>query len=332
MRFAFRWLKRLSASAIALALLYVVSCIAYVHIHESEDTRAAAPPGGLFTDVAGVQVYSQDFGPSNGRPLLLVHGTAAWSGTWFELVPALQAAGWRVIAVDLPPFGFSDKRTSTDFSRPAQARRLLAVLDARHVESAHVVGHSFGGGPALELALAAPARVRGLVLVDAALGLQAPPPEPSSTLCRTLGSPTVRDTLIASTTNPLWAKKLLESFVARKDAVTPERMVQYRRPAAVHGASAALRAWANHFTCERETGLSTQPDAIGKLAVPASLVWGARDTITPIDQAHHLQTLLPAAKLHVIDGVGHIPHIEDPPLLARTLAEALADTGLAPRP
>jgi len=325
MRRLLRWPVRIAVTLLALAIVYVAASVAWVSRHESAVAAATAPAQGRFTDVGGVQVFSQDFGPANGVPILLVHGTAAWSGTWFELVPVLENAGWRVIAVDLPPFGYSDKRAGIDFSRPAQARRLLAVLDAWKVDRAFVVGHSFGGGPALEFALSDPGRVRELVLVDAALGLQAPPPDPASATCRIFGTPALRDIVMASTAgNPLWSTKLLKGFVARKEAVTPERMVQYRRPAALRGANAALGAWANHFACQRESGLSTQPDAIRKLDVPTSLIWGAEDSITPLEQARHLQTLLPNAKLHVVDGVGHIPHIEDPATFARTLLDVLA--------
>jgi pimeloyl-ACP methyl ester carboxylesterase len=229
-----------------------------------------------------------------------------------------------VVALDLPPFGFSGKAIDADFSRPAQAGRIRAVLDAAGATRAVVVGHSFGGGPALEFALRHPERVERLVLVDAALGLQASAPDAGSPACRVLGTPLLRDPLIAASAgNPLWSRTLLRSFVARKDAVTDARLREYRRPARVEGASAALGAWAYHFACVAETGLSTDPARIPSLGVPLDLIWGADDTITPLAQAEHLRTLVPAARLRVLPGVGHIPHIEDAPAFERALLAAI---------
>jgi len=315
----------------ALVAAYVTASMLYVHGHEDATPGSAAPPGGRFFDVDGTQVFAQDFGPSAAPPLLLVHGTAAWSGTWFSLVPSLRHAGWRVIAVDLPPFGYSDKRIDRDFSRTAQARRLRGVLDGYGVGRAVVLGHSFGGGPALEFALRDPDRVERLVLVDAALGLQAPAPDASSLPCRVLAQRWLREALFAaSANNPLWSRELLQGFVARKDAVTPERLAQYRRPSSLQGANAALAAWGNHFACIADTGTSTNEDAIRGLHAPLDLVWGADDAITPLAQARHVQSLLPKARLRVIPGVGHIPHIEDPPRFEALLARTLAEPATAP--
>ena len=324
---AFRILRLALLPLAAIVTLYVLGSLAYVHWHEREAPRDTAPPGGRFIDVAGTSVYAQSHGDTNAAmPVLLVHGTAAWSGTWFSLIPALQRAGHPVIAVDLPPFGYSDKTTTTDFSRIAQARRLVAVLDAHGVRRAIVVGHSFGGGPALELAMLAPDRVRQLVLVDAALGLQGATPDPSTPACRLLSVRPLRETLLAATaSSPLWSKSLLRGFVARKEAVTHARLAQYRRPSALHGANAALGAWGWHFACAIDTGASMDAARIRHLSVPTVLIWGARDTVTPLAQARHLQQLLPNAPLHVIDSVGHIPHIEDPAHFEHTLLDVLDD-------
>lgn len=316
---------------LALVAAYVAGSEIYVHLHEDATPRSAAPAGGRFFDIQGTEVFAHDFGPAAGRPLLLVHGTAAWSGTWFSLVPSLRNAGWRVIALDLPPFGYSDKRTDRDFSRTAQAARLRGVLDGYGIAHAVVLGHSFGGGPALEFALRDPDRVERLVLVDAALGLQAPPPDAASLPCRALAHPWLREPLFAaSANNPLWSRKLLQGFVARKEAVTPERLAEYRRPSLLQGANAALAAWADRFACTADSGMSMDEDAVRRLRTPLDLLWGADDTITPLAQARHLQSLLPQSRLRVIPGVGHIPHIEDPARFEALLATTLAQPAPAP--
>ncbi|MGH8030706.1 MAG: alpha/beta fold hydrolase [Arenimonas sp.] len=330
MRRLLRWIVRAGLVVVALVVAYVVGSLAWVRTLEKSAAISAAPGNGEFVDAGGTPVHWQAFG-AYGRPVvLLVHGTAAWSGTWFSLVPALENAGYQVVALDLPPFGFSGKSIDADFSREAQAERIRAVLDDAGIDRVTVVGHSFGGGPALEFALRHPDRVQRLVLVDAALGLQAAPPDPASLACRVLATPMLRDPLIASTAaQPLFSRALLRSFVARKEAVTDTRLLAYRRPAHVQGASAAMGAWAHHFACVAETGSSTDPAAIGRLQPALDILWGADDTVTPLAQGKHLQSLVPHSRLQVIQGVGHIPHIEDPlrfeQVLLATLARAPGD-------
>ncbi|MGY4515257.1 alpha/beta fold hydrolase [Lysobacter sp. HA18] len=321
-----RVVRRTAFVVITTLVAYVLISVAWVGQHERGNARDTAPRGGQFVDAGGVRLFVQVSGPADRAPVMLVHGTGAWSGTWFSLVPALTKAGYRVIAVDLPPFGYSSRAIDTDFSRPAQASRLLAVLDALHVRKARVVGHSFGGGPALELALTAPQRVERLVLVDAALALDAAPNDPHTLACRLLAH-RGRVAVVASTaTNPLWARTLLRSFVARKDAVTDARLAAYRAPLQLRGSTNALGVWAHDFACAPRTGVSTRPDDVARLAVPLHLIWGDADTITPLVQARRLDALVPGAQLDVLHGVGHIPHIEDPASFEPLLLQVLART------
>jgi pimeloyl-ACP methyl ester carboxylesterase len=105
---------------------------------------------------------------------VLFHGTAAWSELWRRTITALTASGFRVIAFDLPPFGFSDHPGT--YTRAAQATRINDALNQLNIGPVIIVGHSFGAGAATEFAMRYPERTRGLVLVDAALGLSSPQP------------------------------------------------------------------------------------------------------------------------------------------------------------
>ena len=82
-------------------------------------------------------------------PVVLIHGTAAWSELWRATIDALAAAGFHVIALDLPPFGFSDR--PGDYTRERQAARIDGVLDQLGVAPAIIVGHSFGAGAATRI-------------------------------------------------------------------------------------------------------------------------------------------------------------------------------------
>lgn len=143
---------------------------------ESKSAREVAPRQGRWMRAHDVDLYIQEFGDPAAPPLLLTHGTGAWSGTWESNVTAMAQAGYRVIAMDLPPFGFSSRPASRNYSRHEQALRILGLIDSLQAGPVTLLGHSYGGGPAAEAAMLQPDRVRQLILLDAAIGLVEKPP------------------------------------------------------------------------------------------------------------------------------------------------------------
>src|SRR5262245_24029696 len=107
----------------------------------------ARPP--VATRSGGVFVPGE--GPSDGMSVVLFHGTAAWSELWRHTSDVLAQAGFHVIALDLPPFGFSDR--PGNYTRQDQATRINDVLEALEAPPAIIVGHSFGAGAATELVM-----------------------------------------------------------------------------------------------------------------------------------------------------------------------------------
>src|SRR5262245_16929615 len=151
-------LRTLSVAAIALAL---GSCA----LTASE--TIGGPYARLGPPDAPVRLHYQDEG--KGPPLLLIHGFGASSYTWRHIAPAL-ARDHRVIAVDLKGFGQSDKPFDERYSVFDQADLLAQLIVDKNLHNLTLVGHSFGGGVALLLALKADPRLNGriskLVLLD----------------------------------------------------------------------------------------------------------------------------------------------------------------------
>jgi pimeloyl-ACP methyl ester carboxylesterase len=293
---------------------------------ENQAPYQAAPKQGRWVRAHDVDLYVQEFGNPQAPPLLVTHGTGAWAGTWDQNVKAMANAGYRVIAVDLPPFGFSTRPASRDYSRPAQARRIVALVDSLERGPVTLLGHSYGGGPAAEAAMLYPDRFRHLILVDAAVGMRdepAPLTEPG--IINTLLEVRALRTALISTvgTQPLFSEFWLRQFVARKEVVTPERTAIYREPFVLKGFSASLGDWAMQFGAEHGTFASERPQGFRQLAMPLTLVWGALDTITPPTQAEAIAKLVPGSQLLMLSGVGHIPQIEDPALFNSKLGEVL---------
>lgn len=282
---------------------------------------AQAPANITYFETPAGQVAARVTGPTDGVPVVLVHGTAAWSGFWSEVADHLAQRGWKVVAIDLPPFGWSGRDPEARYDRTTQAERLSAVLAALG-KPAVVVGHSFGAGAATELALRHPSQLRGLVLVDAALGELDPQSEaPVANVMRV--GPVAQLATAAMVTNPSALEPFLRSMIARKE-VAHRWVPVLRQPMVRDGTTSAYAAWLPNLFTKQDKALSRSSANLRAINPPVAIVWGDADTVTPLDQGRRLQELTRAKSLIVLPGVGHIPHIEDPEAFRGALDDALA--------
>jgi len=333
LRLACLWAAGLMMAAMLVCGTWIAANQVRARLVEVEQEQVAAPAAGHWVDAGDVEMFVQEWGRHDAPTIVLTHGTGAWSGTWFEVPAFLAAQGWHVVAVDLPPFGFTRAKvaaTPLDYRRTAQARRLLLALHALSSHPVVLMGHSFGAGPALEAAIREPASVRQLVLVDPALGLGARgemvacQPEP---LGWPMDSRAARTALVrSSATVPALTGALLGRFVNRKEVITPDKLAFYRQPFSRRNFSAQLGDWAATFANDDCLGArSTDAKVLATWAKQAklALIWGAEDTITPPAQGGALGRLTGVAP-SFIPGVGHIPHIEDPARFNAALAAAIS--------
>ena len=291
---------------------------------ETKSAAEIAPRTGRFVRAAGLAMFIQEAGPAGGDPVLFIHGTGAWSEMWREQMTALAAIGFHCIALDLPPFGFSERPAEGRYGTTDQAARILGVLEALRIEGAVLVGHSFGARATVQAALSSPERVRALVLIDPALEIGSAKPE--SAIARTmLGVRPVREALVSATApNPLLTKKLLESLIRNRSAATPERVRMLQRPLVRAGTTREVALWLAGFLAPEPPSRSTAVASYEGIRIPVLLVWGSADEITPIDLGKRLAILIPGAELSVIPGAGHIPYIEDPVRTTEALRRFLA--------
>lgn len=315
---------RWSATGLLVLVLSIILLITSFRmaasIRETGMRAQLAPRTGHLVPTRSGGVFVQEKGPANGIPVVLFHGTAAWSELWRHTSGVLADAGFRVIALDLPPFGFSDRPGS--YTRQDQAGRIHDVLEALETPPAIIVGHSFGAGAATELVMRYPDRARGLVLVDAALGLTATPsPAPW-----VIQPQWVREILVSLTiTNPIATQMLLQSMIAKKDRALPEYVAILQRPLTQRDSTSDIADWLYYFLGTDTKAASADRMAYAKLEVPVAILWGDKDTITPVEQARDLQTLLPPeTELTLLPGLGHIPQIEDPAMFNEALLKTLA--------
>jgi pimeloyl-ACP methyl ester carboxylesterase len=301
---------------LVLGAAILASYRAAAALREAKSADAAAPKTGRFVQAGDVRVYIQETGPVTGSPVLFIHGTGAWSEIWRETMQALASRGYRAIALDVPPFGFSERPDDASYGDEAQARRILGVVDALGLAPVTLVGHSFGGRPTVQATFLAPEKVRALVLIDAALDLHMPPgsaEHAKPALERVLSIGPMRNALVAATiTNPALSRRLLTMLIANDSAATPERIDMLQRPFIVNGTTSAVGAWLVPFLTVRERSATTERERYKGLTMPTLVLWGARDDLTPLAQGRELASLIPGAELSILGNAGHIPAIEDP--------------------
>lgn len=309
---------------LALALLAVGTLGALRFAADQREVLSAAdaaPGDGRLVATALQGVFAIERGPPDGRPVLLIHGSVGWSGSWRHTLEVLASEGYRAIAIDLPPMGYSDRDPGGDYGRAASAARILAFIEAEGI-APHIVAHSFGAGAAVEAVMQRGDAFASLTIINGALPL-----DPEATELPSILRPIwLRETLVSATvTNPLASRRLLQAFLFRKETATDDVLEVLAQPSRLEGATEALSVWLPTLLVP-PTGLpSVTSAAFADLSLPTALIWGAEDTTTPLAQGETLRDLIPGATLTVLPDVGHIPMIEDPAAFDAALLSALAD-------
>lgn len=306
---------------LAFAALVVAGYRIAADQRERFTAEELVPEGGRFVATAHGRLHVLEAGPADGVPVLLIHGSVGWSGLWSDTMRHLADEGYRVLALDLPPMGLSDRSNFTDYSRQAQGLRVLALVEAEGLQPI-VVAHSFGAGAAMEAVLADPGAFRGAVIVAGALtlggdgtGREVPAP---------LRSEVLREIVVANTvTNPHLTRVLFSRFVHRAEAITDAQVESVQYPFARQGTTDTIARWLPTLLVPPRGAASTDPAAYGGLSLPVALIWGREDSVTPPDQAVALQAALGGAEIRWLDDVGHIPQIEDPEVFHRALSDEL---------
>lgn len=267
-------------------------------------------------NVFGRQVAVQVDG--SGHPVVLLHGLGGTSETWQPTIDRLDGA-LRTIAIDLAGHGRS-ARDHGDYSITANAVIVRGVLDQLGIDRALIMGHSYGGGVALAVAVIFPEKVAGLALVAAGgLGSEASP------VLRAMSLPFVGE--LASLAIHPWLVGRLDATVRRLSSLG------FREPSELRQMRQTLRSLSD--IAARGSFLDTLRGVInvqGQLVngaerldqigdIPVLVVWGDRDPMLPIYHADVVAKALPHAQVEIFEGAGHFPHAQDPGRLAELLVE-----------
>jgi pimeloyl-ACP methyl ester carboxylesterase len=247
----------------------------------------------------------------SGLPLVLLHAFPLSSAMWLEQ-RELLAARCRAITPDQRGFGGSPLGDDPP-SLAECADDVVALLDRLELEQVVLCGLSMGGYVAMELLRRAPDRVRALVLADTKA--EADGPEAREGRLR------VAETVEREGTAQL-AEQLLPALLG---ATTRERRgaVVGRVRGLIAAAPPAAVAWASR-------AMAARPDSVATLRgtdVPALVVVGEQDTLSPVAQAQAMVDALPQGRLVVVPEAGHLSAVEDPEVFAAAVAGFLAELG-----
>jgi pyruvate dehydrogenase E2 component (dihydrolipoamide acetyltransferase) len=266
--------------------------------------EAAGGPAVETATVDGRRICYAGTG-QDGDVVLLIHGYGGDRNSWLFLQEPL-AARHRVYALDLPGHGTSAKDVG-DGSVAALAGAVTGVLDAIGAGRAHLVGHSLGGAVAVAAAARAPGRVASLTLI-APSGFG---PEINAGYLRGFADARTRREL-----RPVVGQLFADESLVTRQVV--DDLLAYKR---LDGVGAALRTLVDTLL----DGDTQRIDATAGLAaiggaVPVTVVWGSADRIIP---AVHAEAVAGAAR-RVLDGAGHMPHLERPAEVQAAIEETIA--------
>jgi pimeloyl-ACP methyl ester carboxylesterase len=308
-------MKRFSKLILFLVVLILVGLVVFralAYFRETETAQALAPPNGQFVQTSYGAVHVNEWGASTSPVVVMTHGMAAWGGLWTDTAEHLAANGYRVIAFDQAPFGFSDA-TNEDFSISAEADRIGQSLATLKIHNARLVGHSFGGGVAIETVLQFPQFFDGVVLVCPVTKLGRMGGSQNGGAPWLLRQTWLAEVLVSATiTNPLMTKLLLQKFMAKKDMATAEQIRILQMPIRRMGNTRAMSVWLRQFFESDPKAKTATSEASSQFKVPVSFIWGAEDQVVLLEEARRLKVLLHADRLDVIPGVGHMPQLEAP--------------------
>jgi 3-oxoadipate enol-lactonase len=243
---------------------------------------------GRVTTANGTTIGVEEAGGGDPVPIVFLHGVGSDKSVW---APQLEhfGASRRAVALDYPGYGESD-RAVPGSTRDDWAAALLGAMDALGVEQAHVCGLSLGGVIAIAMHHAAPERCASLILAD--------------TFAFHPHGQAIYDRSVAA------SRSMAELAAARTPAIlapgASEALHQEVRETMARIDPEAFRTGAE------AVWLADQRDRAMAINVPALVLVGEEDTVTPPELSHDLVDMIEGAELHTLAGAGHLSNVERP--------------------
>lgn len=290
-------MKTLQLTLLAVALLLVAFFVA-LHIAKGRYqpfTDAYHHSGGSSAKLAMGRLNYQWHGPADGEIVVLVHGFSTPSLVWQNTIPALVAAGYRVLSFDHFGRGHSE-RLAVAYNRKHYVTELQQLLDHLQItEPVSLVGYSMGGGNVVSFAATQPQRVKQLVLLAPAGFIP-----PYSGLSRVLSWPWIGEQLLTLAGAERLMAELLQA--SETGVITADTAEQFKTQFYIQGSPYALASTLRHYPMYN---LADDYQQVGNSKLPVTAIWGDADQVVPYDGAAQMQQRLPQLDLHTVPGAQH---------------------------
>lgn len=235
-----------------------------------------------------------------GPAIVMIHGFSADKDVWARFARHFSGQ-YQVIIPDLPGHGETGFKPEWDYSIAAQTRRIAALMDQLHVQQAHVIGNSMGGFITAQFAVSYPQRTLSAGLVDPA-GLPSPHPSEMRVMLSKGQNPFVfstREGFYRFYPMTMASPPFMPGYVL--DAMADRYIARREQLTQIFSES------------HKETDL---PMRLREVRLPVMLMWGKQDRLIDVSSVPVWQTALPQSKVHVLEGIGHMPMVEAPTMSA----------------
>ena len=264
-----------------------------------------------FMSILGMQVHYRDQGVlADSVPLILLHGMSSSLNTWDSVVFYL-ANHRRVISLDLPGFGLTGPSPENMYNFDYYNKFIDSFTRRLQLTKFTLVGNSMGGSIAWNYALFKPAAIDKLVLIDAA---GYPKRGESGSLGFKIAStPLINNILLFATPKAL-VRKSLETIYYDQSRVTDAQVERFHDMAIREGnRPAALLIFKGSF------GTSSVKRKIDEIKTPTLILWGEKDNLISVENAHRFNQDIKNSKLEIYPNVGHVPMEEVPEQVANSI-------------
>lgn len=294
------WSRRLGLALLVLLVLITLAALVFDLATNGREQPASALYRGPFVRVDRTTLAYRRWG-EHGSPVVLLGGAAEPSWVWHEVGPLIARAGHRVFAVDLPPFGYSQRRGPYTMTHWLQ---LVRGFERRlHIVRPVLVGHSLGAGVAAAAGLLRPRQVAGVVLLDGdALAFGGN----RAWLADLLVYPYYTAVYRIVTGSDWIVRRVLRNAWGPKPAPTGHAILaQFERPFRVQGTDSALR----QLFAGGIPGLTLR--RLARLRVARAVIWGAEDTVDSLASGRATAAAL-HTRLQTVPQAGHLSMLAAP--------------------
>jgi len=301
-----RWLRSIGATLAIFVVVLTVASLLYNAATSGRDVAAAKLYPGPWTEVDGTQLAYRRWGV-HGTPIVLVGGFIESSWVWHEVGPLLGRTH-RVYALDLPPFGYSQRRGPYTLARWTQ---LVEGFERRlGIRRPVLVGHSLGAAVAVSVATCAPRTEAGIVLLD---GDALPGSGGGAWLTHLLVAPWFTSAYrIATGWDWLFRRGLRSAWGVKSPPFTDTFIDEWQRPFRVAGTASAFVSLLAHGI----QGVSTA--TIANVTIPAIVAWGSHDTVDSVAAGRRTAGLM-HARFVEIPRAGNLSMLAQPRAVARAI-------------